>query len=75
MHVQVILVPYDSGHLRQRMGLGPQRIYEAGLKDLFSRIGAHVVCEEISLGAQYPAEISAAFELCCPAIAMPPWGQ
>ena len=64
MHVQVILVPYDSGHLRQRMGLGPQRIYEAGLKDLFSRIGAHVVCEEISLGAQYPAEISAAFELC-----------
>lgn len=64
MQVQVILVPYDSGHLRQRMGLGPQRIYEAGLRDLFSRMGAHFVCEEISLGAQYPAEISAAFELC-----------
>jgi arginase len=64
MQVQVILVPYDSGHLRQRMGLGPQRIYEAGLRDLFSRMGAYFVCEEISLGARYPAEISAAFELC-----------
>ena len=64
MQVQVILVPYDSGHLRQRMGLGPQRIYETGLRGLFRRTGTHLVCEEISLGAQYPAEIGAAFELC-----------
>jgi|KBSMisStandDraft_5_1062788.scaffolds.fasta_scaffold58474_4 arginase len=64
MHVQVILAPYDSGHLRQRMGLGPERIYEAGLKDLFSRMRTDCVCDEISLGSGYLAEISAAFQLC-----------
>lgn len=61
--VRVLLLPYDSGHLRKRMGLGPERIYESGLKALFRRLGAHVDCEEITLDAAYPAEISAAFQL------------
>src|ERR1035437_9581984 len=63
MHAHVILVPYDSGHHRRRMGLGPERIYEAGLKPLFSRMGVRFGCEEVTLDSEFSAEIGAAFEL------------
>jgi arginase len=64
MHPHVILVPYDSGQHRSRMGLGPERIFEAGLKPLFSRMGMDFDCEEIALEAQFPAEIATAFLSC-----------
>jgi arginase len=64
MNVRVILVPYDSGHHRKRMGLGPERIYEAGLKPLFTKMGVTFDCVEIALEAAFPAEIAAAFEIC-----------
>ena len=63
MSVQLILVPYDSGHYRKRMGLGPQQIFANGLKELFSRLGLSTECEEITLETAYPAEISSAFQL------------
>jgi len=46
------------------MGLGPERIYESGLKPLLSQMGVHFDCEEITLNLPFPAEISAAFEVC-----------
>ena len=58
-----MLVPYDSGYYRKRMGLGPEQIFAHGLKDLFSRIEIHIDREEITLEAPFPAEISAAFQL------------
>jgi arginase len=64
MQVRVILVPYDSGHLRKRMGIGPERVLEAGLKGLLTRLGIQYQIEQVSLESPYPAEISAAFELC-----------
>ena len=63
MQVRVILVPYDSGHCRKRMGLGPERILSE-LKSLFTQRGIDFGTEEILLESVYPAEISAAFELC-----------
>lgn len=62
MKVRVLLVPYDSGHHRARMGLGPDAIF-SGLKDIFKRLAIEFDSEEIALDCPYPAEISAAFEL------------
>jgi len=63
MDVQIIVVPYDSGHFRQRMGLGPERI-EADLIELFQETETRFAREEILLGAGFSAEISTAFQIC-----------
>src|SRR5579884_777067 len=64
MKVSVVRAPYDSGHHRKRMGLGPERIFESGLKPLFSRLGSQFHDQEISVENTYPTEISVAFEVC-----------
>jgi len=63
MEVAVILVPYDCGYHRRRMGLGPERILEAGLRPLFGKMGIHFTAEEVVLDSEYPTEITAAFQL------------
>jgi arginase len=63
MNVRVILVPYDSGHCRKRMGLGPERILDQGLKKLFAKMQIQFDIVEIGLDNSHPAEISTAFEL------------
>src|SRR5215469_11042280 len=63
MQVRVILVPYDSGHCRKRMGLGPDRIFEHGVSKLLSNMEIQFDTAEIVLDSPHPAEISAAFEL------------
>ena len=64
MQARVFLVPYDSGHLRKRMGAGPERMFEAGLIPLFKRLGVEYESEEVPTENPHPAEISVAFELC-----------
>lgn len=63
MKARIILVPYDSGHFRKRMGLGPERIWESGLKELLRQMQTPFEVEQISLESGYPTEISAAFQL------------
>jgi arginase len=63
MDAAVILVPYDCGYYRRRMGLGPERILDAGLKPLFAKMRLGFTVEEVALELAYPTEISAAFEL------------
>lgn len=63
MRTSVILSPYDSGHCRKRMGCGPERIFEAGLKPLFSRMGIEFDSEEVAPDHPFPAEINSAFQL------------
>jgi len=63
MNVRVILVPYDSGHCRKRMGLGPERILDQGLKKLLPKMQIQFDTVEIGLDNSHPAEISTAFEL------------
>jgi arginase len=63
MKVRVILVPYDSGHCRKRMGLGPEHMWESGLRELLLQMELPFDVEEVSLESAHPAEISAAFQL------------
>lgn len=63
MKTSVIVVPYDSGHFRKRMGCGPERIVEGGLKNLFAPTHLEFESENIALESSHPAEIAAAFEL------------
>src|SRR5262249_1979373 len=63
MNLRVILVPYDSGHYRKRMGLGPELILREGLSQLFSKMQIPFETVEIGLDSPHPAEVSAAFEL------------
>ncbi len=63
MKTRIILSPYDSGHCRKRMGLGPERIFEAGLKPLFRRMGVEFDSEEVAPDHPFPAEINSAFSL------------
>jgi arginase len=63
MDVRVILVPYDCGHYRKRMGLGPEQLFENGLNALLSKMEVNFDREEVTLDSAHPAEISAAFEL------------
>lgn len=64
MNTQVILVPYDSGYCRKRMGCGPDMLLEFGLKPLLQRIGVRFENVEVELELPFPTEISAAFALC-----------
>ena len=63
LRTRVILSPYDSGHCRRRMGCGPERIFESGLKGLFSRLGVEFDSEEVAPENPFPAEINSAFQL------------
>jgi arginase len=64
MNICVFTVPYDSGHDRFRMGCGPDRLYESGLKPLLTRLGHNFEHEEITVADSHPAEIKTAFALC-----------
>jgi arginase len=63
MNIRVILVPYDSGHHRKRMGLGPERFLEQGLAKLFTQMKFPLETVEVALDSPHPAEVSSAFEL------------
>ena len=63
LRTRVILSPYDSGHCRRRMGCGPERIFEAGLKGLFNRLRIEFDSEEVAPDHPFPAEINSAFQL------------
>jgi arginase len=62
MNICALLVPYDSGRLRERMGLGPAHLFEHALKPVASRLGHELRQEEILLDA-FTAEIASAFQL------------
>jgi arginase len=64
MNIRVLNVPYDSGQYRARMGCGPDRLFESGLKPLLTRLGHKFVREEITAPDSYLAEIKTAFALC-----------
>ena len=64
MDICVILVPYDSGFYRARMGCGPEQLFESGLEPLLGRLGHKLIVDEIGVSSPHTAEISTAFELC-----------
>ena len=64
MNIRIFIVPYDSGHYRERMGCGPDSLFEFGLKPLLARLGHNFTWEEITVPDPHPAEIKTAFALC-----------
>jgi len=64
MDVCLLVVPYDSGVHRARMGRGPECLAESCVEPLLTRLGHTVHAEIVRLSDSHPAEISSAFELC-----------
>jgi len=63
MNLSVLIVPYDSGICRARMGAGPEHLLEAGLKAPLNRLGHIVEVDVITLNDPHLAEIKTAFVL------------
>lgn len=64
MDVQLLVVPYDSGHRGARMGAGPLRLIEAGIERKLSEHGHQIRTTFIELDREaWRSEIAAAFEL------------
>lgn len=62
--VELMLVPYDSGHRGKRMGAGPGRLIESGLESALRETGSEVKTTSIELPDDFfPAEPQAAFAL------------
>jgi len=63
MNIRALLVPYDSGLHRTRMGLGPAGLIES-LTPILSELGHGVAIEEIEMADSPIGEISTTFSLC-----------
>jgi arginase len=61
--VQVIAVPYDSGHRDLRMGKGPGHLLEHGLGDKLRAAGHDVSLQYIEAESAFPLEVGTSYEL------------
>jgi arginase len=64
MDVEILTVPYDSGHHDSRMGRGPGHLLEAGLADLLRKQGHDVAASSVLVAEGFSAEIATTFALC-----------
>lgn len=64
MEIQILAVPYDSGHRGIRMGAGPEALLDHGLVQALGGAGHHAHVRMAELPAhQFHAEIESSFEL------------
>lgn len=63
MQINVLQVPYDSGHWEERQGNGPKRFIEKGLVRVLEADGHQVEVDRIDADTPYTTEITTAFEL------------
>ena len=63
MKIQVIQVPYDSGHRGLRAGGGPEHLVNRGLAQVLQDEGHEVAVEIIESQAAFRAEVQTQFEL------------
>lgn len=61
--VQIILVPYDSGHRNLRMGGGPEHLIDNGLAQVLEAAGHEVSVEPVEFEAEFRAEVQTQFAL------------
>lgn len=63
MRVELIAVPYDSGHRGERMGAGPEHLLHAGLPARLSAAGHVVGVRVVEAPGSWHSEVRTAFEL------------
>lgn len=63
MKVQIILVPYDSGHRSLRMGSGPEHLVNNGLRQALEADGHELSVETIEAQTEFRAEVQTQFQL------------
>jgi arginase len=63
MQVQVIMVPYDSGHREARMGRGPGHLVRRGLPERLETAGHDVAVESVEAGEGFALEVKTSFEV------------
>ena len=61
--VQILLVPYDSGHRSLRMGAGPEHFVDNGLIQTLESEGHEVSVETIETQSDFRAEVQTQFGL------------
>jgi arginase len=61
--VQLLLIPYDSGHRSLRMGRGPEHFLTNGLKEVLQSEGHEVSVETLESQTEFRAEVATQFEL------------
>jgi len=62
--VQILLVPYDSGHRGVRMGEGPDHLLRQGAVSALRASGLDVVTQYVETVRDFRTEIATHFELC-----------
>jgi arginase len=62
-HVDLILVPYDSGQRAVRMGRGPEHLVDRGLGDALADDGHHVTVTRVESSVEPAAEVAVTFDL------------
>ena len=63
MKIQLIAVPYDTGHFNERMGYGPTHLVGNGVPEGLIADGHDVDIETIDIDNRFLSEIGSAFEL------------
>ncbi len=61
--IQIVAVPYDTGHFDERMGHEPVHLLENGIIEFLRSIGHGVGAETIESANSFLSEIGTAFEL------------
>ena len=62
-NVQLLLLPYDSGHRNLRMGRGPEHFLQNGLVEVLQSQGHEVFISTIEPQREFRAEVATQFEL------------
>lgn len=62
-NVQILLLPYDSGHRSLRAGRGPEYFLDNGLTEILQSRGHGVSVETIESQREFRAEVGTQFEL------------
>ncbi len=63
MNIQIIQVPYDSGHRNLRAGNGPEHLIQNGLAQALQNDGHEIFVETVESQAEFRAEVQTQFEL------------
>jgi arginase len=61
--IQLLLIPYDSGHRSLRMGAGPEHFLKNGLAEVLQSAGYDVSVETLEPRREFRAEVATQFEL------------